>query len=452
MEMTLQDKPILANGQYTEKVREHNLYYNPLGYGGITVVDAESQNLLELCDGNHTVEQIVLLEKRLEVLEELKILAKKEVLNISDEFTKELHERSRSKKGISCWLHLTNSCNLACSYCYIHKSPGEMTSKIGKLAIDKMLQSCANHNINEMNIKFAGGEPLLRFDLLQQLVDYSQQTRGDISVTYTILTNGILVTKQIADYLKQNHIGVGVSLDGMDAINDACRYDKNGGGSFNKIIKGIDILRESEIKPSIMTTVSCSNYHNLLDLTKFLLEGGYRFRFSLEKDCVSGHPGLLDHIPELIESLNKCYDYIEQNIPKEDFTRLHTFCDAGFNRPSMRSCGAGSNFFSIGHDGKLGVCGLGLAEPFSELGADNDLLDCVRTNNPELATNVASNYSKCNDCPWRTSCAGGCPLQAKATYGEYDHYSPYCKVYKEILPRVLRIKGLQMVRNFEQNR
>jgi len=453
MELKLHDVPTFICHQYIDDINGYKLYYNPLGYGGITVVGIESQNLVKLCDGSHTVEQILQLENRpiTQVLEELNILAEKEIVNISNDFTQELHKNSRSKGSISCWMHLTNSCNLACSYCYIHKSPGEMTLEIGKLAIDKMLQSCASHNIREMNIKFAGGEPLLRFGLLKQLVDYSQKTKGEISVTYTVLTNGILITKQIANYLKQNHIGIGVSLDGVGAINDSCRHYKNGEGSFSRVIEGIGILREVGIKPSIMTTVSYSNYRNLLDLTKFLLEGEYRFRFSLERDCISGLPELLNHTNELIESLNECYDYIEQNLPKENFTKLHTFGDVGFNKPSKKSCGAGSNFFSIGHDGKLGVCGLGLAEPFSKLEAENDLLNCVRTINPELATNVASSYPKCNSCVWRKSCAGGCPLQTKATFGKYDHYSPYCEVYWKILPRVLRIKGLQMIRNFEQD-
>lgn len=449
MEIRNQDRPVLAGGQYTDKIGDHQLYYNPLGYGGVTVVDSQSRGLLRLCDGKRTVEEIVRLDKRefKEVKAEIVTLANREVLTVSDQFTRDLHSLFRSKGGISCWLHLTNSCNLACSYCYIHKSPGDMSLETGKLAIDRMLQSCLNHDIYTMNIKFSGGEPLLRFGLLKELVEYSKRVCGDINVTYTILTNAVLVTQEIADYLVNNKIGVGVSLDGVGAVNDVCRYDKQGRGSFERVVAGLEILKVSGKRPSIMTTVSHSNYQHLEELTAFLIDGQYRFRFSLERDSTTGWPELLSHDLMLIEALHRCYDYIEANIPDEDFTSLHTFGDVGFSRPAARSCGAGKNFFAIGHNGELGACGMGLAEPFSTLEAGEDLLDNIRSCNQELATSRASDYPRCIGCVWRRSCAGGCPLQTKATYGRHDRPSPYCEVYRSTLPRVLRIKALQMIRN-----
>lgn len=451
MEINLQDRPLLISGQYNDRINGYVLYYNPLGYGGVTIVDAQSQKPLSLCDGNRTVEQIGSLDGRVanEVLGEVQVLAAREVVSISGEFTRELHMGIRGKSSISCWLHLTNNCNLACSYCYIHKSHGNMTFETGKMVIDKMLESCGNHNIGKMNIKFAGGEPLLRFDLLKQLVEYSQHVRGEVEVTYTLLTNAVLVTEPIADYLRNQRIGVGVSLDGVGPVNDTNRLDKRGVGSYNRVLKGLNVLKESGIIPSIMTTVSSTNFPHLEELTKFILEGGYRFRFSLERDCVSGKPGLLGHGQELIEALHRCYDYVEGHLPKEDFTKLHMFGDTNFQHPAKRACGAGNSFFSVGHDRKLGVCGLGLAEPFSVLDANGDVLDIVKSFNYELATSVASNYQGCMRCIWRKSCAGGCPLQTKATYGQFDRPSPYCEVYKQILPRVLRVKGLQMIREFE---
>ena len=448
MEVFLQDKPMLFQGQYTDKIDDYVIYYNPLGYGGVTVADIESEKLINLCDGSRTIKQIIQQNDRPadELMQEIQALANREVVWISDSFTKDLHNSLAGKGTLSCWLHLTNSCNLACSYCYIHKSPGSMSLDTGKMAIYKMIQSCKANNIGVLNIKFSGGEPLLRFDLMKELIVYSQQIKEEVDVTYTMLSNGVHITKQVADYLRQNKVGVGVSLDGVGNINDICRYDKNENGSYEDVLKGLGCLKESGIIPSIMTTVSSSNYPYLLDHTKFLLEGGYRFRFSLERDCDTGKPELLNHKKELISSLHECYDYIENNLPTGDFTKIHTFGDVSFKGPSRKSCSAGRNFFSIGFDGKLGVCGLGLATPFGELESDHDLISYIRSSNPELATNLASNYPRCCDCIWNKSCAAGCPLQTKATYNTFNHASPYCEVYKQILPRILRIKGLQMIR------
>lgn len=448
MEIKLQDVPSVFEGQYTDDINGNTLYYNPLGYGGVTVVDGATQTMLGLCNGKNTVGRIIELDSRSPETSknELDQLAEREVIRISDNFTNDLHHSLAGKGSLSCWLHLTNNCNLACSYCYIYKSPGNMSLDTGKMAIDKMIQSCRNHKIGNLNIKFSGGEPLLRFDLMKELIEYSQQTKDEVDVTYTMLSNGVLITKQVADYLKQNKIGVGVSLDGVGNINDICRYDKSRKGSYEDVLKGLGYLKESGVVPSIMTTVSSSNYPFLLDHTKFLLENGYRFRFSLERDCDTGKPELLNHKKELIVSLLECYDYIETNLPSEDITKIHTFGDVNFKEPSRKSCSAGRNFFSIGFDGKLGVCGLGLATPFGKLEYDHDLLNYIRSSNPELATNIASSYSKCRYCVWNKSCAAGCSLQTKATYGTFNHASPYCEVYQQILPRILRIKAMQMIR------
>jgi uncharacterized protein len=450
MELTLQDKPCLIEGQYTDTIEDYILYYNPLGFGGITIIDFESLVLIGLCDGKHTIKQIIaeLSENAPEeIITAIRTLAEREVLWISDYFTQGLHDPLIFKESISCWMHLSNSCNLACSYCYIHKSPGDMSLETGKLIIDKIIKSCQANNISKINLKFAGGEPLLRFDLLIKLAGYSQKMSAGIDFTYTILTNGALITQQIADYIKNHKISLGISLDGIGVVNDSCRFDRFGKGSFNKVIKGLNILRSSGIEPFVSTTISNSNYLGLFDLTRFFIDNDYYFRYSLERNFETGAPTMLEHSRELIESLHKCYDYIEGNLPERDITNIHSFCDVNFKVPSDRSCGAGYNFFAVGHDRKLGFCGQGLSKPFSTLNEDDDILSLVRSADSELVATRASDYPSCNKCIWNKSCAGGCPQQTKAIYGKYNHPSPYCEVYKQVLPRIIRIKGLQMIRD-----
>lgn len=451
VDVLLSDTPKLIPGQYIDLVNGFELRYNPLGYGGLTVIDSDTKKLLNLCDGRSTVQEISRIDGRSlnVVLDEIHSLALGEVIEVSRDFTVNLHELVRDRLGsgtMSCWMHITNRCNLACSYCYIHKSMGDMSKQIAQQIINKTIDSCKTNGINKMNIKFAGGEPLLRFDLVKSIVSYARDVSGDIDVSFLLLTNGTLVTEQIARYIKEKDIRVGVSLDGMGTVNDNCRHYANGKGSFENVFRGLSVLKNADVNPSIMTTVSCQNYRDLSDLTKFLLDQGYRFRFSLERDCESGKPELLKNLSGLIESLNDCYDYVEDHLPELDFTTIHTFGDVHFGVPVRKSCSAGRNFFSVSHDGKIGVCGLGLSQSFSTIEECGDILADVRNNNPELANGCASCYSDCSCCYWRTSCAGGCPLQTKATYLRYDRSSPYCEVYKAILPRILRIKGLQMIR------
>jgi len=450
MIIDLSSKPTFVERQYIDCIGDYKLYYNPSGYGGMTVVDTESQNLIDLCNGSNTIEQIIKLEGRPDaiVMDEINTLIEREVVSISKQQTKELHEKSRREKTFSCWLHLTNSCNLACSYCYIRKTPGNMSLETGMLAIDKMVQSCIDHSVGNIDIKFSGGEPLLRFELLKKLVDYSQSDNHGVNVSYSIVTNATLVTPAIAKYLKDYNFGMGVSLDGISKTANYNRRYRNGKNSFDNVINGINLLRKYGNNPLILITVSSQNYQDLLETTKFCLDNDYRFRFSLEKDCETGWPMLLDNIHELIKSLHSCYDYMETNLPLKDISTIHVFGDTTFSRPICRSCGAGGLSCAIGHNRKLGLCGMGLMSPFSSLDQDKDIIDDIRQCNTELANCNSSKYPICCDCIWVNSCSGGCPLQTKATFGTFNLPSPYCKVYKEILPRILRIKGLQMIRDF----
>ena len=106
MEINSHHEPLLIAGQYVTAIGDHKLYYNPLGYGGVTVVDPRSQRLLDLCNGKLTVEQVCERDGRAasEVREEIRTLATREVLWISERFTKELHQGINAKSSISCWM------------------------------------------------------------------------------------------------------------------------------------------------------------------------------------------------------------------------------------------------------------------------------------------------------------------------------------------------------------
>jgi uncharacterized protein len=449
LEISRQDKPSFIIGQYTDDIGKYRLYYNPLGFAGVSIADRRTQNLINLCSGTQTVKQIIQFDGRSEaaVMEDIKDLADQEIIKISDQYSKEIRQSHKRRGTLACWLHITNNCNLACSYCYIHKYPGEMSLETGKLTILKMVESCINNNMDGIEIKFAGGEPLLRFNFIKELVDYSQQFKDQVNVKYSIVTNGTLVTQKIAEYLKRYNVGIGASMDGIGSVNDYSRFDRNGNGSFTNVVKGLKILKDAGNRIGVMTTISKSNYENLLELTKFLIDGDYGFRFSMEKDCESGWPELLNHNSELIYYLNQCYDYIEENLPSRNFFYVHKFGDVSFTRPVNRCCSAGDSFLAVGHDGKVGICGMGLAKPFSKIDDLDDIIKGIRECNPELKSGIASDYPLCNKCTWRTSCASGCPLQTKSTYGTYSKPTPYCIVHKAILPRILHIKGLQIIRD-----
>lgn len=449
--VSIQDKPRFIKDQFTDSIGSYTYYYNPMGYGGVTVIDSDTGKSIALCDGKLTVQDISRsTHKPLSTtLQEIQDLTEQEVVEISPEFTKQLHQSQKKKKMLSCWLHITNSCNLRCPYCYVHKSPGNMSFETAKLAIDRMVESCKQHDLRGIDIKFAGGEPLLRFDFIKQIVDYTQQFVDEVEISYTVVTNGTLITKDISQYLKKNNINVGVSLDGIGEIHNLTRFYQDKQGSYEKVIEGLQILKNFHNRVGIMTTISNLNYEHLLGVVEFCFDNEYNFRLSLQKDCESGWPELLNHIPKLIQQLHLCYDYMEQNIPQKNFFYAHKFGDVTFMRPVYQCCNAGNGFFAIGYDGQIGVCGMGLINSLKlDLKKCHDIFADVKMRNPLPAKTISKS---CDYCTWRTSCAGSCPLQASSSLKLYGIATPYCQVYQEILPRVLRIKAMQMIRNHELN-
>ncbi len=447
MQLLRTDVPVIVEGLYKELVEGYHLYFNPESYGGPLLLDDEAEELLQYCHGQSSVSEIQRSIRGEKVFRTLETMAKNEIVSISLEFTESLRESARKEPSFSCWLHLTNSCNLACKYCYIHKSPGSMSSIQGKELLNRLVKSCLQNNIGKLGIKYAGGEPLTKYSLLKDLVEYSEKMSCDVTIDNMLLTNGILLTSEIAEFLKRHHFHVGLSLDGLEEAHDRSRVDRRGRGSFQDVLKGLKILKDYHVSFSTLVTVSASSFRQLPEFTEFALKNGLRFRYSLERDIDTGHPALLDLQDELVDVLNECYDLIEANLPIKDINRIHKFCDVSLTRPINRTCAAGSSFTAIDHSGNMGLCGLGLSIPFGALEAGDDIIAKTRNSNNNLRSMKGSNYELCSSCFWRKSCAGGCPLQTYKTFGRYDMPSPYCQVFKAVIPRLLRIKGLQMLRD-----
>ena len=82
---------------------------------------------------------------------------------------------SFSPQVLSSWLHLTDRCNLRCSYCYLPHVREDMSSETGKAAIDAIFRSAIANKFQQVKLKYAGGESLLRYPLILELHSYARQ-------------------------------------------------------------------------------------------------------------------------------------------------------------------------------------------------------------------------------------------------------------------------------------
>jgi len=172
-------------------------------------------------------------------------------------------------KSLVLWV--TTDCNLRCRYCYA--SGGESRDYMG-WPVAKGALDVLKRDGESCTIQFAGGEPILNLDLVEQVVHY---THG-WDVRYQMQTNATLVDAQVARKLKDLRIAVGVSLDGPPTVNDVLRPFSDGRGSTPAVLSGLSHLADYEFTVGVTCVVSAGSVAglpSLVDLASYtgIVEG-----------------------------------------------------------------------------------------------------------------------------------------------------------------------------------
>lgn len=156
-------------------------------------------------------------------------------------------------------LWLTTGCNLRCHYCYAcgGESRMDMEWSVAQHALEIALQAGG-----PCHIQFAGGEPLLRPDLIEQIV---RHTAGH-GIRYQLQTNGTLIDRSAARWLKRLGVAIGVSLDGEPRINDRLRPHADGRGSTAEVMAGLQALASEGLQTGLTCVLSAASAPGLPDL------------------------------------------------------------------------------------------------------------------------------------------------------------------------------------------
>lgn len=146
-------------------------------------------------------------------------------------------------------LQLTQNCNLRCDYCAYSGNYHQRTHGGGKMSYETICKSIdyamkRADGVEDLNIGFYGGEPLLEFENLKKAVGYISERYRDRKVNYSITTNGTLLNDEIVRFLSAHDFSVLISLDGPKELHDQHRVFANGQGSFDRIMKNLQDIKE----------------------------------------------------------------------------------------------------------------------------------------------------------------------------------------------------------------
>jgi uncharacterized protein len=447
------------NGLIEGIVEGYRYFFNPNGHQGPLVFFGDALDVFERCLKGSDVPNLKAVlpwaNENPERLEKILVaLGKLEVVNLGEEFSRELAAEQLRKKTrkMSVWFQLTDVCNLRCPYCYIHKKPTHMDLELGKVLIGKLVDDSARAGIEEVIIKLAGGEPTLRWSEGRALIDWAEKQFFDSSVRvkFHIITNATILPESLLDYLAAGKLGISVSLDGVGKWHDRQRFYQNGRGSFSDVEKNLESLLSRGLQPPILTTVSRENLHGITELAEYCWQRDLGFRFGLYRETATSPLDLRNNNAEVIHELMKCYSWMEEHLPVRDLSLCHQFCDVNFRTPKVRNCGIGVSGVTVTSDGKFCLCQSEMSDVLGDV-QKSDFVQVMKTQKFfSLAESRIDRYPFCAECVWRHVCSGGCPYLTKLQYGTFFHASPYCDVFQAVLPVLLRLHALQIVRNFQK--
>lgn len=183
----------------------------------------------------------------------------------------------------SVTLKVTNDCNLRCTYCYEQQNKQHMSLEIAKKSIDFGVNNAKENNYNQLLISFYGGEPLLRWEMIKEVIEYANELTDQegIKILYDITTNGTLMNEDIMDILIDNNVSVRLSLDGNKDSTNKNRIMKNGKSAYDEIIKNIYLFKKYESttgkKVHVSMVINKNTYKQITNNIKSIIGLGFMY-------------------------------------------------------------------------------------------------------------------------------------------------------------------------------
>ncbi len=401
---------------------------NPLVKDGLKVINSIQMEVLRrLADGMSLQSVAAATGLRLSQAEEtVRGFLPKKIVSADGVF----EDPPLESRSLSLWVQTTNACNLRCDYCYIRvkDNPVRMDDRVMRRLREKILATVEARGIRRVSLRLSGGEP---FIVAAPWMEFIRKMRADLAgrgcgFKPVFLTNGTLVTDTIARLLKEEDVGIAISLDGTRDEQDAARKRPDGSGSFDAVMAAMDTLRGAGRGFSIMTVLSNANIPSLPEITGFLVKTGARFRYSIA-DGAGVDFGLLS------DKFNESLKVFEKHIDRGyAFSNRFKLCDLKPLRPSPRTCASGYTGGAVYCDGGIFFCQkhFGEGEALGTLGEDEDIISVVRRGAGRLAL-----PDECTTCPYRLVCSGGCPLEREGGS------NPECSFYREFIPKLYGLMG-----------
>ena len=389
-----------------------------------------------------------------EALEEIQFL-----IDEGELFTKDIYHdyvvdfKKRKTVVKALCLHIAHDCNLACKYCFAeegeyHGRRALMSFEVGKKALDFLIENSGNRK--NLEVDFFGGEPLMNWDVVKQLVEYgrSKEKEYNKNFRFTMTTNGVLLNDEIMEYCNREMSNVVLSLDGRKEVNDQMRPFRNGKGSYELIVPKFQ--KFAKLRGEKDYYIRGTFTRNNMDFAKDVLEFA-----DLGFESMSIEPVVAqededysirqEDIPAILEEYDKlAVEYIKRQKEGRGFNFFHFNIDLTQGpcvAKRLSGCGSGTEYLAVTPWGDFYPCHQFVGEEEFLLGNVDTGVTNTQIRDEFKLCNVYAK-DKCRDCFARFYCSGGCAANSYNFHGSItDAYDIGCEMQKKRIECAIMIKA-----------
>ncbi len=331
------------------------------------------------------------------------------------------------------------ACNLKCDYCYVYNNRKNanaglyMSKETVDVFLSKYIVYLTENEIESATIQFYGGEPCCNWDIIEYCVSKAKKM---FPFTFIIITNGTLLDEAKIRFIKDNDIGIGVSIDGTKEITDLHRKFISGKKSvYDKVMAGIEMLKQANIRLALSVTITeefLEQKEEILGFFENLNIDNINYNLLHSHNKVERFE---DYYAQATDFLIESYENLSKKGIMDDriLRKIGAFAEDIFY---YADCGAAyANQIVVKPDGCISICQGECSTHNHELG--NIMLDdfSVIVNHKERITwkhNAPIYNDYCLGCEALSVCGGGCVLQAGEIGNSHKVDSGFCVHTKKL--------------------
>ncbi|MBQ3497825.1 MAG: thioether cross-link-forming SCIFF peptide maturase [Clostridia bacterium] len=340
-------------------------------------------------------------------------------------------------------LHVAHTCNLNCEYCFAsqgkyHGERALMSFEVGKRALDFLIEnSGTRHNLE---VDFFGGEPLMNWDVVKQLVAYAREQEKiyNKNFRFTLTTNGMLIDDDVIEFSNKEMSNVVLSLDGRKEVHDRLRKDYTGKGSYDIIVPKFKEFVERRGNKSYYMRGTFT--HANTDFTNdvfHMADMGFT-ELSMEPVvCAPTDASALTEadLPVLFEQYEiLAKEMIKRKREGRPFTFYHYMLDLKHGPciyKRISGCGSGTEYVAVTPTGDIYPCHQFVGDSKYLLGNIYDGISNTEVQNEFKLCNAYAR-KECDDCWAKLYCSGGCAANSYHATGKITGIYEYgCELFKK---------------------